>query len=279
MLTTISVSFECPFEGPVDDWNSFALGTLGLSQPINENTTFEATLSGYYADQQIVDRLDLGFIELSAGPRFTNDDGSLSFKPYGLVQGILLGGVPYQSAFGGGALLRWTYADGWWIEPQFEYKNRNYSNSTEYPSATDQTGDLYTYAVNLNGQIAEDLSWSSRLEFAQNDAAAKYQSYDQYSATLALEIGFDLLGVDNWLLTPFASASWTDFKGIAPPERYAHLTTKRRDEMWSVGANLEVPLRNGVAMGVSVEYTKNHSNLDRDKYEDFTVIIGPQGRF
>ncbi len=56
-----------PFEKPQPDWNSFALGTLGLDAPVNKNVTIEGSLSGYYADQRIVDRLDLGFAELLSG--------------------------------------------------------------------------------------------------------------------------------------------------------------------------------------------------------------------
>ncbi|MCB1487645.1 MAG: DUF560 domain-containing protein [Bauldia sp.] len=268
-----------PFEKPTADWNTFALGTLGLAEPVDDNLTLEASVSGYYADQQIVDRLDLGFAEAVLGPRMTSDDGSLSLKPYGIVQGISLGEAPYQFAYGGGALVRWTFADNWWVEPQYEYKDRTYYNTDDYPDATDQTGTFNTYAVNMSGQITDQITFSGRFAFNQNDAAKSYQSYDQYVATIALDIGFDFLGIENWSLSPFASYAYTDFKGIAPPEGYASLDTKRHDDLWVVGANLEVPLREQIALGLAIEYSKNISNLDRDDYEDLKVVIGPQGRF
>ena len=212
-----------PFEKPEPDWNSFALGTLGLTEPLNKNVNFEATVSGYYADQFQVDRLDLGFAEVNAGLRFATDDGALSLKPYALAQGILLGDVPYQSAVGGGVLARLTYADGWWVEPQFEYKDRSYYKSHDYPMAPDQTGDLFTYAVNMNGQLRDNVTLVSRIAFNRNEAAARYQSYDQYSADVAMQVGFDLFGLENWSFSPYARVAFTDFKGIAPPEKYAGL--------------------------------------------------------
>jgi hypothetical protein len=268
-----------PFEKPKPDWNSFALGTLGLTEPLNENATFEASVSGYYADQFKVDRLDLGFAEVNAGLRFATDDGAASLKPYALAQGILLGNAPYQSAVGGGILARLTNADGWWVEPQFEYKDRAYYNSDTYPMATDQTGELFTYAVNMGGQIRDNISLVSRIAFNENHAAARYQSYDQYSADLALQVGFDLFGVENWSFSPYARVAFTDFKGIAPPEKYAGLKTKRQDTLWTVGANFEIPLRDRFAIGLAVEYSKNVSNLDRDDYQNLLVMIGPQGKF
>ncbi len=275
----LGLSEPLPFEKPEADWNAFALGTLGLSEPINDNTVFEATVSGYYADQDKVDRLDLGFAEVMAGPRFVSDNGALSLKPYGLAQAISLGGPVYQTAVGAGVLTRLTFADGWWVEPQFEYKNRTYYNSDNYPDATNQDGDLFTYAVNMNGQISENVSWLSRFAINDNNAAAAYQSYDQYVASLSMQINFDMFGVENWSLAPYASFAFTNFKGIAPPETYASLDTKRQDDLWTVGANLEIPIREKIAFGVAVEYSKNISNLDRDDYENVSVIFGPQGRF
>lgn len=268
-----------PFEKPEEDWNSFALGTLGLAEPVGENVVLEASLSGYYADQQKIDRLDLGFAEFTAGPRFVTTDGALSLKPYFLAQGILLGGDAYQSAFGGGALVRVTVADGWWIEPQFEYKDRNFYNTDNYPTARDNTGDLYTYAANFVGQLSDNVILTSRLAYNENRAAKSYQSYDQYFALLALQVGFDLFGVENWSFSPFASTTISDFRGVAPNEQIAELKTKRRDRQWSVGANLEIPFNESVALGVAVEYTNNWSNLDRNKYENLRVVVGPQGRF
>src|SRR5258706_1706213 len=91
-----------PSDKPAPDWNSFALGTLGLAEPVTDNLTVEGSISGYYADQAKIDRLDLGFAEITAGPRVATDDGALSLKPYAIAQGILLGDDPYQSAVGGG---------------------------------------------------------------------------------------------------------------------------------------------------------------------------------
>jgi hypothetical protein len=268
-----------PFEKPQPDWNAFALGTLGLDTPLSKTVSIEGSLSGYYADQRIVDRLDLGFAELAAGPRFSTADGALSVKPYGLVHGILLGDAPYESAYGAGALLRWIFADGWFVEPQFEYKDRTYYSTVDYPDAPDQTGAIYTYAVNLSGQISENVSLLTRAGFNDNYAAKAYQSYDQYFANVAILVAFDAFGKEGWSFSPFATISYTDFEGVAPPEEFAGFKTMREEVFWGVGANFEVPLRESIALGLAVEYNQNISNVDRDDYENWKFVIGPQGRF
>jgi hypothetical protein len=268
-----------PFEKPQPDWNTFALGTLALDAPVTSAVSIEGSLSGYYADQHKVDRLDLGFAELVVGPRLSNQNGALSVKPYGTVQGILLGDAPYQFAYGGGVMARWIFADGWFIEPQFDYKDRDYYDTVDYPDASDQTGELYTYALNAGGQFSESVTWLGRFGYADSNAAKAYQSYDQYFANVSLQVAFDAFGKDGWVFSPFGSVTYTDFKGIAPPEEFAGFETMKEEVFWGIGANIEMPLKDGLSMGLGIEYNRNLSNLDRDDYENLKIVIGPQGRF
>ncbi|MBN9022002.1 MAG: hypothetical protein J0H08_07895 [Rhizobiales bacterium] len=246
---------------------------------MSKTVSLEGSLSGYYADQQKVDRLDLGFAELALGPRVATESGALSVRPYGLLQGILLGDAPYQVATGAGVTGRWIFADGWFVEPQFEFKARDYYDTADYPDAADQTGDLYTYALNAGGRLSESVTWLGRMGFADNYAAKSYQSYDQYFANLAFQVSFEAFGKEGWSFTPFGTISYTDFKGIAPPEEFAGFPTMREELFWGIGANLEVPLKDSIALGVGIEYNRNQSNLDRDDYENLKIVIGPQGRF
>ena len=83
----LGLSEPFPFEKPTADWNTFALGTLGLAEPVDDNLSIEASVSGYYADQQIVDRLDLGrgvearAAELSILEGATEAIGALERRP------------------------------------------------------------------------------------------------------------------------------------------------------------------------------------------------------
>jgi tetratricopeptide (TPR) repeat protein len=271
---------ESPFvEGPAEDWNAFALGTLAYANPVGDNLLLEGQISGYYADQFEIDRLDLGFLDITAGPRFVSDNSVVSIKPYGVVQGILLGSDPYQLAFGGGVLTRIGLGEGWWIEPQVEYKRREYENSDDYLDATTQNGNFYTFAARLNGDITEDINWSTRLAYNRNRADEDYQSFDYYTATTTLRVAFDLFGQENWAISPFASISFSDYKGIAPAEQEAFIDKMREDVQWSVGAILEIPWGEHFSFNVQVQYTENESNLDRYTYDNLQVMLGPAGRF
>jgi hypothetical protein len=270
---------QFPPELPVEDWNVFGLGTILYSSPVTKNLYLEGSLSAYYADQLKVDRLDLGFAEFSAGPRIVSDDGRLSLKPYAITQGILLGADPYQFAYGGGGLVRLGIADGWWVEPQFEYRDRRYYNSDDYIAATDQTGEIFTYAVNGSGDLGENFGLRGRVALNQNRADQKYASYDQYYANLSLPISFDIFSWENWSLTPFGTVFWADYKGIAPAEKYVGFDTIRHDFQWSVGASLEMPITGHVSISGQVQYTSNESNLNRFTYDNIQALFGPMARF
>lgn len=267
---------ELPAELPAPDWNVFGLGALSYSNAFNDNLILESTLSGYYADQFEIDRLDLGFAELVAGPRLVTDGEALSVKPYGIVQGVLLGADPYQRVYGGGILVRATFAEGWWFEPQFEYRDRRFYDSDDYPSATEQTGDYFTYAVNGSGQFREDLSWKSRVVFNENRSAVEHLSYDQYFASLGVRLVLPF--PQDWVLTPFASVYFTEYKAI-DPDFAETVGLIREDLQWNAGGTLEAPLLEDFVLGVQVQYTHNDSNYDRFTYENLQVMSGPIVRF
>lgn len=267
------------FEAPVSDWNSFAATTFSINAPINKNVSFEASASGYYSDQLKVNRLDLGFAEFMAGPRFSTDNGTFSFKPYGVTQGLTLDRSPYQWAVGGGGFFRLTFKEGWYVEPQGEYKQRNYFNSTNYPTATDQDGNVIVGAVNVRATFNEHFAVSGRGSYTRNDASAAFQAYEQFQGNLALLANFDLFGLENWTLSPYGRVSFTNYMGLAPPEVAQQEGPVRSDMQWAAGISLEVPVVDHIKAGVQVEYTRNSSNLNRFIYDNLQVMTGPVLRY
>jgi hypothetical protein len=89
------------------DWNWF--GTFGVNYVHDFGTqtgeTFEASVLGYDAQQFVVHQVDIGLLELRAGPRFAltpGDVNGLTVKPYVVATGALLADAPYMGGIGGG---------------------------------------------------------------------------------------------------------------------------------------------------------------------------------
>lgn len=261
------------------DWNSFGLLGINYYQPVGD-AVIEARLTGYYADQFKVDRLDIGFGELEAGPRLSllsGDTSSLSIKPYGLVNGVLLGDDPYQRSLGGGIALSAVLGDAATLTPYFEYRDRRYFNSDDYPIATEQTGDFYTFGIDGNGDLGAAAGWAARAGLNQNDARVEDNSYDEYFFDMSLRFQFDPFGGDGsfWTFSPFGGISWTDYAAPDPADG----DVVREDFKWKTGASLDIPVVGQLGLGVQVQYTVNESNLDRFDYDNWQVTSGPRLRF
>lgn len=267
------------FEDPIADFNAFVLGTLAYANRVSDNLIIEGSLSGYYAEQFKVDRLDLGFAELQAGPRLLWHDDRVSVKPYALTQGIMLGADPYLFTYGAGAVASLMVTDSLRLEPEFEYKNRTFYASDDYSTAPTQNGDLFSYTIRGTARLSDRATASARVSYNRNLAAEDYQSHDQVIANLAMTFGFDVLDSTDWEFTPFARLIWTDYKGLAPNEVENALDTIRSDFQWNLGGTLVAPVTAFTSLSAQLMYTSNDSTLSRFTYENLQVTIGPVGRF
>ena len=263
-------------ETATPDWNSFVLTHLSLVQPIGEHA-FEATLTGYYANQFEIERLDLGLAELNAGPRlalWSGDQGKVSVRGYGIASGLLLGEEFYQRALGAGASARVDFASVASIEPYVEYRDREFYDTDDYPTDSNRTGDLVTYAVFGTAVLGENVRWYGRGGYNENDAAAEHHSYDEYFIDLSTRLEFDPSGgaaPRPWAFTPFAAAYWTDYEEPDPVDP----DTEREDFEWRAGARLDVPFGEHVGLGILMQYLVNDSNVRQFEYDNLQVTAGP----
>lgn len=260
------------------DWNSFALLALSHREPF-EGGVWEADATFYYADQFEIHRLDLGFAQIEAGPRLNlGETGALSIRPYGLAEGVLLGQDPYQLAYGGGASIR-AAAESASIEPYFEYRNREFFNSEDYPKATEQTGEFFTYAADASAGLGERAGLTARGGLNHNEANVEDRSYDEYFAEMSLRLDLALseaAGASPLSITPFAGVSWTEYAAIDPDDPVPVL---REDFRWRAGARAQLPVGETFGLGFQVQYTKNESNIDTFDYDNLQLTAGPTARF
>jgi hypothetical protein len=261
------------------DWNSYVLVSAYLTQPLGEHF-FEAGLIGYYADQFEIDRLDLGLVELNAGPRLTlwsGEGGSFSVRPYGHLGGMLLGDEAYRRTLGGGVSARAAFGDSASLEPYVEYRDRKFYDTDDYPTDSDRTGELVTYAVYGTAAPGDAVRWTARGGFNDNDAEAEHHSYDEYFIDMSMRLQFDPFAASArpWALTPFAAAYWTDYAAPDPVDP----ATEREDFEWRAGARLDVPFGEHAGLGILMQYNVNNSNVRQFEYDNLQVTAGPTVSF
>ena len=252
------------------DWNAFGLMAVRHVYDFENQRgdVWETNVAGYIARQFRFDVLNIGLAEIQSGPRLALAPDlfpGVSIRPYGLVNGVTLGDQRYLSTAGGGVSLTIPISPLLVLEPFTEGRQRRFENSSDYPIAREQTGQLW--ASGLFGQgalgsfIGADLRWQARGAYIRNDARSRfdYNSYDQFAVDIGLPIEFSgPWGPRKWAFVPTAGYSHYDYDQanfIVDP------FMKRRDDEYRVGALFDVPVYEFAGMAVQVQYATIESNI------------------
>jgi hypothetical protein len=265
------------------DWNGYALAVLNFEHDFGDRgDTFEASLGTYYSRQFRVDRVNLGVAELAAGPRFALPSEHVvgaSLKLYGIVNGYTLGDREYLRTFGAGASVRAKPTPAMVVESTFEYRDRKFFDSVNYPTAAEQSGDLFTYTLSGSGLIFGPVRWIARVGYDWSRGDFAFWSYDRPFVDVGMPVAFVVpwFGKNQtWVLTPYAGAYFANYDA---PDPSVDPNVTRRDREWHVGATLDATLATNAGVRLNVHYARNDSNIANFAYRNFAVSIGPAVRF
>ena len=266
------------------DSNWFALGTARHVYDFENQRgdVWETNLTSYYARQFSITRLNLGLVEIDTGPRFAlGATTGLSVRPYALGSDITLGDRQYLGSAGGGGQLGFRTLAGAYFETGVEYRNRQFSNSTNYPNASLQRGDQVIGSFSTNGPIpfVSGLRWQGRVAATRASANDKAYSYDQVSADLSFPFEFDgFFGQAGrkWTLAPFAGLTFTRYDR---PNPVIDPNLNRRDRETRFGATLDMQFYEGFGFASQVAWSKVSSTIPNFRTQNFIVSGGPTFRF
>lgn len=265
------------------DTNWFALSSFRYVYDFENQRgdTFETNVSTYYARQFKLSALNLGFVEIDAGPRLAlGENSGLSIRPYVLGNEVGLGDRQYALSGGGGISLAWTtpYLE---IAPGIEFRKREYSNTPDYPTAREQLGQQIIGYVSAAGPtvMIDNLRWQARVSAVDSTAKQAYYSYQQvaFDFSLPYEVeGFAIQKGRKLTIAPFAGFSLTDY---ARPNALIEPTVTRSDTEYRFGGALDMQLYEAVGFGVQVQYGRIYSNIKNYRTSNFLVSGGPNVRF
>jgi tetratricopeptide (TPR) repeat protein len=265
------------------DWNAFTFTTLGYSHDLGNQRgdTIEAGALGYYSKQVLADQFDLGIAELQVGPRFALFPETMtgaSLKLYGIANMVALGGSQYFSTVGGGVSSRFQLGVFTLVEPSFEYRQRDFANSVDFPTASLQTGHLMTTAIAAEGLIPGWAKWAVRLAYDRNDASFDAYSYDRWAIDVGIPIEFATAwgGARRWVVTPNVGYSWANF---AAPDPVVDPVVVRHDREWRVGSTIDTQIYESFGLRTQVQYVRTKSDLANYDLSNFSVAFGPTLRF
>ena len=163
------------------------------------------------------------------------------------------------------------------MEGAFEYRNRRYSNSEDYPDASDQTGDLLTGTFGAGGMFYGSTRWFARVGYEWNNATKDWWDYQRPFGDIGLAVPVVMpWGYKAWLFSVYGGGSWQDF---SRPDPTIDPSVTREDWEWHVGLNVDADFTANFGARLSLSFQKNESNLPNYTYQNFAVSFGPTMRF
>lgn len=271
--------------GRVPDWNYFGLTNAGYSHDLGGGVAAEFSFFGYYAKQVKLSQFDLGLADFQVGPRFAVPFpmvSGASVKVYAIGTASWLAENPYYSGGGAGISSRFIIADAMWLEPSYEYRDRNFKDSAVFTTASEQTGKLQVAALTGDGRLF-GVAWIARLSAGWNrtdSAIFDFNSYDRLSGDIGFPMPFSLTSwwgtAHQFVFTPTAGFSHTDFKR---PNPTIDRTVTRADSEWRIGAALDMQVYGNWGIRTHVQHAETSSNLPNFDMKNLSVSIGPTYRF
>lgn len=270
------------------DWSAFGLATARHVYDFENQRgdVWETNIAAYISRQFRFTLLNLGLVEIQSGPRLALAPDlfpGVSVRPYGLLNTVQLGDQRYLSTSGGGVSLSVPLSPTLLLEPFTEARSRRFENSSEYPIARQQTGQLWASGLFAQGLVGTyfgvDTRWQFRGAYIRNDARSifDFNSYNQWAIDVGLPMEFDgFWGARKWAFVPSAGYSHYDYD-----QAYVIVDpfVKRKDDEYRIGALLDVPVYEFAGFAVQVQYAAIESNIPNYKTRNFSVAFGPTLRF
>jgi Tfp pilus assembly protein PilF len=264
--------------GKQSDWNFFQTLTANYAYKLGtRGDAIEASFLGVNSRQYKLDQYNLGLVELIVGPRFAIGQNA-SFKVYGIGDQVWLGDANYFSAGGGGVSARTTVGDHGLLEAYVEQRHRDFSDSTNFPTASQQSGELLSAAVTSDLRFGA-LHWTTRVGYDQNRAIFDYNAYKRYSIDMAFPYEFTLpvFGTPHqFVIAPTIGYSWANYYA---PNPIVDPFMVRTDGEQRYGAIFDAQVYRNVGVRTQIQYTKINSTLPNYRTDNFSVSVGPTARF
>jgi tetratricopeptide (TPR) repeat protein len=264
--------------GKQPDWNSFEAVSAYYAYKMNmRGDSIELTFQGLNSNQFKLNQFDLGLMEVTAGQRVSIGQNA-SFKYYGIGDQVWLGGSNYFGAAGGGLSARTTIGNIGIFEAYVEDRQRNFSNSLNYPTASLQTSNLITAAVTSDLAFGP-VHWTTRVGFDNNHAIFNFNSYNHYAIDMAFPyaIVLPLFGAPHqFVVAPTVGYAWADY---AAPDQIVDPNSIRHDREQHYGVIFDAQITGSAGLRTQVFYSKIDSSLPNYTTSNFSVAVGPTYRF
>lgn len=258
-----------------EDFNAFLSGALIHRYDLDtkDGDYWESRLLGYGSKQFDLSDLDLAVIEGETGPRLTIVPGT-TLRPFGLANTVMLGEDQLFTTFGGGFEVEHQFNDSTLGFARYTGVYKDFHNSSENPTANDQTGAEHEMRLGLRYRAYEDLLLSAEGWFLHDDSRRDYFTNDEYGLSLGVQhiypAPFDLTEVP-WMISLTATGMLRDYEAADPlidPDE------QRFDREYRITLENSFRIRNDFSIEAQIQRSENSSTLPNFERENWSFLLG-----
>ncbi len=270
------------------DFIAFATGSALYSYDFGNQDadTFEFGGTGYVNHYGTVERLNLGFIEATAGPRFNFREPlpgviSGSLKPYAIVNEVTLGSHQYFNTAGVGGESTALVWEDMRFKSSVEFRQKRFANAPDRPLSTGFDGNdtLVSLFAAKPITIVPDSELSLEFDFLDQNTKFAFFTNQSYAGAAGYRIRYDdpTGFFRRPLETNFSlSRSWADY---AAPDPCCGVASNRFDRRWRFAIAQTFPIAEDIAVVMQAQRDIVSSNVPLYHYTSNSVLLGSQIRF
>ncbi len=276
----------------------FASGSLLYSYDLEDQRrdSIDITAVGYlnHYFNSNVSRLDLGLLEVTAGPRVNFPNGGLlgsiaaSVKPYAIGDEVGLGEAQYFAAGGAGLEYDETVWNDMLLKTVFEFRHKNFTNTPDRPLSTGLNGNDKLVSFSATKPVAENAVLNLEFDYLNQSTAFEYYTNSTYAVIGAYRMHYNALlklMPYPWETSLFLGRAWSIYAAPDPccntssnPDLFFS-TSNQLTQRWRFGVTQAIPMSRRIAIVLQLERDIVSSNLPIYEYTSNSVLLGPQIRF
>jgi hypothetical protein len=264
------------------DTNAFAL--IGLNHDWDlENQrgdVIETRFAGYATQQFHFHDLNVGFAEISIGPRMAISPylPGATVKPYVVAGQTWVGGANYVAGGGAGVITQFPLGPNVTFGPGFEWRHVDFNLNETTPTSVFNTGDWYTGSLGGSGTFG-GVRVDARVYYRRGNTSLDFQEFKQWIGETA--VTFDVVSLVPSIsrtvsVSPYVRYIRTDFDAVDP---FIDPNIARRDDQWVFGTKFDTVFNKTFGLSATIQYDRIASTIPNYRQNNFSVLAGPTARF
>jgi tetratricopeptide (TPR) repeat protein len=231
---------------------------------MSEQASLSSDIVAYATVYDNTNQLNFALLDFSTGPQFAsskNAAGQFTVRPYLTLQGSILDDSQMEQAAGVGLEFNSTLGTNTLVKTKYQFRDVEYKNADSRPLASLQGGNEHSLDLRYSTELLREHLIEIGLFGRYRDAERKFLEAEQYDISLRYSVKFDnflFQDQQKMTFTPFVVRRFVEY---GDPDPAIDPSVTRRDRVWRVGLNYQLPLVKSWSVLMDMEHLAGNSNI------------------